>query len=289
MSLTKKKLQFFLAFFVTTILSGCGHSDLESQLVEENAQAPVSLPAEVISAMAVGMDEVEVPIDSSEGGFSKPTEFSRLYLIDYQEYAEEVREKAAPPVVSPICGSSPSYKIKLFKWKTFPILYSIATDGLTAGVDPITAKEAIVKALNAWDILEAPEGDLFLEAKGNATPSLTIRWGKLDGKNKVLAVAENAFNTKTKTIISSRITFDSSETWKVFSASSCESQGSEFDIESIAAHEAGHVIGIVHPVSSKKNQALTMFATTAPGETEKRTLNKGDAFGIKKLYPKKKK
>jgi hypothetical protein len=294
-----KSRLFLILFSLATAVVGCGHSDLESQLIEEDAKAKLSFPPEVLSAMEAEIDEVEVPIESSEGGLSKPTEFSKVYIIDYVERSGHAKptdasleapilEKVAPTTDTITCGSSLAYRKKNYKWKSFPILYSISTENLTAGVGLAAAKTAVVNALNAWDNEERPVGNLFLEAKNGETPSLTVRWGKIDGKNKVLGITENSFNVKTKIIISSRITFDSADTWKVFPSFDCKSQGSEFDIESVAAHEVGHVIGLLHPPNNSKNKALTMYAATAPGETLKRTLDKGDKAGVSKLYPAKK-
>jgi len=278
---------FFILFFLSTAIVGCGHSDLETQLIEENAGERVSLPPEVMSAMEAEIDEIEVPIESSEGGLSKPSAFSKVYLIDYIDRSAQARE-APTPSTNTTCGSSSAYSVKTYKWKSFPILYAISTDNLTVGVDLAAAKTAVVNAFNAWDNEERPAGNLFMEAKNGETPSLTVRWGNIDGKNKTLGLTENTFNVKTKVIISSRMTFDSADTWKVFPSFDCKSQGSEFDIESVAAHEVGHVIGLLHPPNTKKNTALTLYAFTSAGETLKRTLDKGDKSGVAKIYPKKK-
>lgn len=299
-----KSRLFVVLFSLATAVVGCGHSDLESQLIEENAKEKLSLPPEVLSAMEAEIDEVEVPIERSEerenGGLSKPTEFSRVYFIDYVGRSEHAKptdesvdfaptlEKADPTTDPTTCGSSSAYSKKNYKWKSFPILYSISTENLTAGASLTSARTAVVNAFNVWDNEERPVGNLFLEAKNGATPSLTVRWGKIDGKNKVLALTENTFNIKTKIIISSRITFDSAEPWKVFPSFDCKSQGSAFDIESVATHEVGHVIGLLHPPNNSKNQSLTMYTATAPGETLKRTLDKGDKAGVRKIYPAKK-
>lgn len=293
-----KSRLFFILFSLAIAVVGCGHSDLESQLIEENAKEKLSLPPEVLSAMEAEIDEVEVPIEGPEGGLSKPTEFSKVYLIDYVGRSEHAKptddasldftptlEKADTTAT---CGSSSAYRKKNYKWKSFPILYSISTENLTDGVSLADAKTAVVNALNVWDTEDRPVGNLFLEAKNGETPSLTVRWGKIDGKNKVLALTENTFNVKTKIIISSRMTFDLADPWKVFPSFDCKSQGSEFDIESVAAHEVGHVIGLLHPPNNSKNKALTMYAATASGETLKRTLDKGDKAGVSKIYPAKK-
>jgi len=296
MFLLERKLSAFLMLlFLSMAVVQCGHSDLETQLIEENSGERASLPPEVKDAIRLGKDEVEVPIhisDSNKEGLSKPSSFSRHYIIDYIEEEENstlVLEKPKPPAPSldaATCGSSTAFSVKNFKWQTVPILYSINTKNLTEGVDSVAAKAAIVNAFKSWD---AEVSGLFVEAKEGETPQLTVRWAPIDGKNRVLALAENTFNNKTKVIISSRMTFDTGDIWKVFPSLDCKKQGSEFDIENVASHEVGHVLGILHPPNTNKNKSLTLYALTGAGETLKRTLDKGDKTGVAKLYPKKKK
>jgi hypothetical protein len=280
---------FVILFFLATTVVGCGEFDLETQLVEENAEERVSLPPEVEDAIELGKDEVEVPITTSEEGVAKPSSFSKIYIIDYEDDSAPVREAPAPPQDSTTCGSSSAFSVKNFKWKVFPISYSISTQNLTDGVDPVAAKTAIVNAFNIWDAEERPVGDLFVEAKDSETPKMTVRWGSIAGKKKPLAITANTFNKATKIIISSQLIFNTSYIWKVFPAFDCKRQGSEFDIENVAAHEVGHAIGLLHPPNKHRNKPLTLYAFSSPGETLRRTLDKGDQFGIAKLYPVKKK
>ncbi len=283
---TRKYSSLLIAFSLA--VAGCGDSRVETQLIEQNAQEKVSFPPEVMDAMKAEIDEVEVPVDVSEGGVSKPSGFSKLYIIDYQDRSEPTYE-APSPDVSTTCGTSSAFNVKKLRWTTFPITYAISTTNLTDGVDPVAAKAAVVNALNTWESEEHPIGDLFVEAQDGETPKLTVRWGPIDGKNKVLAITENTFNNVTKVIISSRMAFDTGDTWKVFPSADCKSQGSENDIENVAAHEVGHAIGLLHPPTNKQNKPLTMYAFSSPGETFKRTLAKGDQIGLARLYPTKKK
>jgi|GEM_PF-4699076 hypothetical protein len=45
----------------------------------------------------------------------------------------------------------------------------------------------------------------------------------------------------------------------------------------------GHVAGLDH-VNGRNNARLTMYPSTAPGETHKRSLDKGDKSGLDALY-----
>lgn len=61
--------------------------------------------------------------------------------------------------------------------------------------------------------------------------------------------------------------------------SSCTDQ---YDIRSIATHEAGHVFGLGH-VGAGHSQ-LTMYADTVACSTKTRTLGKGDVLGLAAIY-----
>lgn len=56
----------------------------------------------------------------------------------------------------------------------------------------------------------------------------------------------------------------------------------KYDFENITTHELGHVIGMDHPDSSC--QESTMYASTVPGETKKRTLESHDTTAVWQLY-----
>jgi predicted Zn-dependent protease len=58
----------------------------------------------------------------------------------------------------------------------------------------------------------------------------------------------------------------------------------KYDIQSIAAHEVGHFIGLAH-VSGESEAALVMYPSTKRGEIQDRTLGAGDVLGLRALYP----
>jgi len=53
------------------------------------------------------------------------------------------------------------------------------------------------------------------------------------------------------------------------------------DLRNTVTHEAGHFVGLAHAPSS----TVTMFATTSPGELEKRSLSADDVAGVCAIYP----
>ena len=85
------------------------------------------------------------------------------------------------------------------------------------------------------------------------------------------------YHTKTNEIAGFRVVLDSMEDW------STNGKADKFDVESVLAHEMGHVAGLDH-VNGRSNGLLTMYPSTAPGETHKRSLGKGDKSGLDALY-----
>ncbi|MEM4282756.1 MAG: matrixin family metalloprotease [Candidatus Woesearchaeota archaeon] len=265
-----------IAFTFLTILS-LEHlrNNNESNLITSANPAPVTnsqsrssltvLPEEVRAAIAAGKDFVDIPVTP---------ELSRAFFIDYSKAVH----------VTPLgtdCGpDSSSYKLmgKGLKWFVFPISYNIDPSG--SGIDPFLTKQAVVNGMNSWDAEEHPTGGLFVES---LPAKVSIGWNPIDGPGGALAVTSLTYMTKTKEIVSATVSFDSQESWTQYPALSCTSQGSAFDIENVAAHEIGHVIGLDH-VRKFTDQALTMWPYAGPGETFKRTLGTGDKKGIDALY-----
>ena len=70
---------------------------------------------------------------------------------------------------------------------------------------------------------------------------------------------------------------DSLEQW------STTGEPDKFDVGSVMAHKMGHVGGLDH-VKGRINVLLTMYPSTSPGETYKRTLALGDRTGLNVLY-----
>jgi len=222
------------------------------------------------SFLAIGIASLLIlPIQMS---IAQPPNIDRIIFIDYVGPVHATQ-------LATDCGPDSSKFSKLgVKWPSFPVKYTIDTSG--SGVKDNDAKSAIGNALDSWDDENHPNGEFFQEG----TPAkLTIGWEEMDGPGGALATAIITYNTLTKNIISAQVRFDSGDSWTVYSSVECDSQGSDFDIEDVMAHEAGHVVGLGHTPGAK-NVALTMYPYASAGETLKRTLGTGDKKGLDAIY-----
>jgi len=231
-------------------------------------------PEAVWSAMAWGQDSIELPLTK---------ELSQVFFIDY------ARPVHATPLGSDCGPNSNSFKAMRAKWKSFPVSFSISAEGLSQDVnadgfvdanDAFAAEQSVLNGFAAWDTQDHPVGNLFVPG----TPAkIIVSWGFIDGAGGTLAVASTTYNIVTKAIVSVAVTFDSGDSWRVYSILSCSGQGALFDVENVAAHEIGHAVGLDH-VRKSGDIALTMYPYASQGETHKRTLGSGDMKGIDALY-----
>jgi hypothetical protein len=105
----------------------------------------------------------------------------------------------------------------------------------------------------------------------------SISWLQADGPGGVLASAAACFNTASKEISGFRMALDLDEPWAT------DGSASSVDVQGVATHEMGHVVGIDH-TNAPASACLTMYKFSSLGETQKRTLGLGDKLGMDALY-----
>ncbi|MDP6403287.1 MAG: matrixin family metalloprotease [SAR202 cluster bacterium] len=148
---------------------------------------------------------------------------------------------------------------------------------------PLEFEDAVLASVatldDAIDSVTFVRDDLNADANPCSGTVNTIDFssGPVDGDGGVLAAAAACFQTNTKVIAGFRMRFDSGDLW-----STVPSAGT-FDVQNVATHEMGHVMGLAH-VNAAKDGCLTMYKFSDRGETQKRTLGWGENRGLDQLY-----
>lgn len=171
------------------------------------------------------------------------------------------------------CGDGKTFTKLGVKWTSFPVTYSISAPD-------VNSEAAIDRGFATYEALEHPAGQLFSKQAGSGQ-GIDVSFAPIDGALGILAQTRIWYNVVTKAIVEVNIVFDSAESWAVFPALACGSQGEGIDVEAVAAHELGHGVGLGHSSSST---ALTMYPFYSLGATKQRTLATGDVKGVSAIY-----
>jgi len=150
-------------------------------------------------------------------------------------------------------------------------------DGYIDSDDVMAALAAVDAGFNAWEIAGftytiAPTGDANPCGGTNS-----VSWAAIDGTGGILAKTNACRDLVTKDIVGFTMIFDSAEDWSNAGAFG------QHDLQSLTAHEAGHVTGLDH-IHDSEAKRLTMFFSAQTGNRGPRTLGCGDRLGVNALY-----
>lgn len=162
---------------------------------------------------------------------------------------------------------------------------------------PSGSAQAILNAFAAWE--EVTSGDLFDEAGttfqnadvvfgdgvntysmrnlgGRALAATFISWDDADNDGRI-DIGER--------FLEMDVVHNSTVKWAT-DETSAGAKGRWFDVQNVATHEIGHVFGLDHPGDAhERDLEQTMYASAAPHETKKRTLEAdGDIPGIQDSF-----
>lgn len=136
------------------------------------------------------------------------------------------------------------------------LTWNVSQSGLRSGLSPMRVKEAFVAAWASWSskVLIDP---VFVEDASQAL--ITIRFGDIDGSGRVLAWSELADGTATP----KQQLYDAGERWEI------EAQPTQIDLVRVAAHEIGHVLGLVHDTEDSGTLLAPIYSRTVRFPTER--------------------
>ncbi len=153
---------------------------------------------------------------------------------------------------------------------------------------------AVLRAMGAWSTAGDGCSDLRFEDGGYPTGLDTNGLGAArDGENRIvwhedewpeelgggtLAVTTTLYRVSTGQILDADIDVNGVG---FFWTDTTEPGVADTDVQNTMTHELGHVLGLAHAIDPE----ATMYAESAPGDLEKRSLAPDDVEGLCHVYP----
>ena len=182
------------------------------------------------------------------------------------------------------------------RWEEFPVRYFV-TDEPGGGVSAPQLREVVERAFAKWDAVETADTSSafagFTSARPNDDDGLTvIGFENRPDQDRTLGATSFLIDTITGEIVEAEIFLNSFFSWSV----AASGENDRFDVESIALHEIGHLLGLGHSalgeteLRSGGRRVLAAESVMFPvafsaGTIEGRTLKADDIAGLSDSYP----
>lgn len=181
-------------------------------------------------------------------------------------------------------------------WDEMPVRYFVSNRA-GGGVSGAQLEQAVARAFATWDAI--PTADVSTQFAGVTAAGPTLgdgisTFGFVERRDQDLVLGATSFliDDSTGEIVEADIFLNSIFPWSVAAAG----QTDRFDVESIALHEIGHLLGLGHSalgeteLRSGGRRVLAAEAAMFPiafsaGSIEGRTLRNDDIAGVSDTYP----
>ena len=192
-------------------------------------------------------------------------------------------------------GSRVGSRTVTLRWRQFPVRYFV-TD---RGVDGVSAQQfqtAISRAFGKWDDVATAElssqfAGFTQQSPEDSDDQSVLGFLNRPDQNRTLAATSFFIDTSDGRILESDIFFNSTFAWSVSESGTA----GRFDIESIAVHEIGHLLGLSHSALGETElisggrrviaAETVMFPIAfSAGNTSDRELKADDIAGLSDIY-----
>lgn len=181
------------------------------------------------------------------------------------------------------------------KWGSFPIRYFV-TDRGAPQVSAQDFQSAVTRAFDRWHQVKTAESSSQLVGFTQANPgggdgATVLGFMSRPELERVLAATSFRLDTVTGEVVESDIFFNTSFAWSVDAAG----VSGRHDLESIAVHEIGHLLGLSHSALGETElvpggrrvigaESVMFPIAFASGTIHDRTLKADDIAGITDIY-----
>ena len=192
-------------------------------------------------------------------------------------------------------GTRVGNRTESLRWRQFPIRYFV-TDAAVTGVSAQQFQAAVTRAFGTWHAVENTETSSTFVGFVQARPFVddganVIGYLSQPGQDRTLAATTFTVDETDGRILESDIYFNT-----IFPWSTAEAGGTDrYDVESIAVHEIGHLLGLSHSALGETEligggrrvvaaEAVMFPIAFTRGNIADRSLKADDIAGISDIY-----